>query len=181
MPAIPQSSVDWMFAFFRARLGNPYVFGGVWNPGNTGVGCDCSGAVGSVLEVLTKGPDNANWAHVVSTESWPYNYNTRRPAAPGTVGPYGTIAVASLADIPESAALTINIMHGGGGASSHMNCCLQGTYIESNGTHGTCSNATGAYPSTASLWTDHWFLPGPLGIDWTADPIPGLISAQFLP
>lgn len=160
--AVLQSSVDWVLNNARARLGDPYIYGGVYSPSDTSQGADCSGVVGWVLEALTKTPANMSWAHNVSTESWYYDYNTGTPAAPGTVGPYGTIAVASLADIPADAALTINIEHGGGGADSHTNCSLRGTLIESNGSYGSCTNGTGAYAVDASLWTDHWYLPGPI-------------------
>lgn len=176
---ISPTTAEWMLAFFRIRLGDPYVYGGVWNPADRSVGCDCSGAVGSVLEVLTYGPHNATWEHVVDTEDWHYDYETNTPAAPGTIGPFNTVAVATLADIPSDAALTINIMHGGGGQYSHMNCSLEGVVIESNGSYGTCTTGTGAYPSTSSIWTDHWYLPGPIDVDWTSSPVPTLISQQF--
>lgn len=159
---ILQSSVDWVLSQFRARLGNPYVYGGVYSS-NTDQGCDCSGLVGWVLEALTKGPTNMSWAHVVSTESWPYDYSSDTPATPGTVGPYGTISVAHISDIPSSAALIIDIMHGGGGVNSHMNCVLlDGTILESNGSRGSCTNGTGGATPSNSEWTDHWYLPGPI-------------------
>lgn len=164
---VTRANVEAGKGLLAPRLGDPYVFGGVWSPIDPKQGCDCSGAVGTELEIVTKGLAAANWTHVVSTESWHYDYNTDRPAAPGTVGPYGTIAVASLADIPADAVMTINIMHGGGGADSHMNCVLDGLVIESNGNHGTCTTGTGAYASTDSLWTDHWYLPGPILEDGT--------------
>lgn len=160
--AVSAANAQWILSFFHDRLGDPYVYGGVWNPNNTRQGADCSGVVGTVLECLTKGPQRMSWGHVVSTESWHYNYQTNSPAPAGSVGPYGTIAVSSLADVPPDAALIVNIMHGGGGEDSHMNCVLQGTIIESNGGHGTCTNNTGAYAANASLWTDHWYLPGPI-------------------
>ena len=169
--SVLQSSVNWVLAQAKARLGDPYVYGGVYSPTDISQGCDCSGAVGWVLEALTKTPVNMSWAHNVSTESWAPG------APPGTVGPYGTIAVESLADIPADAALTINIMHGGGGEYSHTNCVVplpgslpyEGVIIESNGDYGSCTNGTGAYLAPASLWTDHWYLPGP----WTFDVPPG--------
>lgn len=181
---ILQSSADWVLTNFRKRLGDPYVFGGDYSPTNLSQGADCSYVAGWVLEALTNGPDDMNWAHVVSTESWPYNYNTDTPAGPGTIGPYGTIAVARLSDIPADAALTIDIMHGGGGEDSHMHAVLQGTILESNGDHGTCTNGTGAYASNASLWTDHWWLPGPIvndaGPDYTSPQVISALSGQFL-
>src|SRR5271166_1288226 len=128
--SVLQSSVNWVLAQAKARLGNPYVYGGCYSPTDTSIGADCSGVVGWVLQALTKGPanipvwSNGQWAHVVSTESWWYDYNNSRPAPPGTVGPFGTIAVASLADIPPDAALTVSLMHGGGGEDSHTNITI---------------------------------------------------------
>ena len=168
MSAVLQSSVNWVFWNFLERLGNPYVYGGMYAPALVPQGCDCSGVASWVLQALTLTPpgmpldENGNWLHTVSTESWGYDYSTCTPVAPGTVGPYGTVAVASLVDIPESAALTVDIMHGGGGESSHMQVSLLGTLMESNGTSGTCTNGTGAYTADATLWTDHWYLPGPI-------------------
>lgn len=175
--SVLQSSVNWVLAQAKARLGDDYVYGGVYSPSDLEQGCDCSGAVGWVLEALTKTPANMSWAHNVSTESWYYDYNNGEPAAPGSVGPYGTVAVANLSDIPAGAALTISIMHGGGGADSHISCVVplpgslpyEGVIVESNGSYGSCSNGSGAYPPDASLWTDHWFLPGP----WVMDVPPG--------
>lgn len=184
-----QSSADWVLNEFQLRLGDPYVYGEVYSSTNVSQGADCSGVVGWVLEALTNTSSNMSWGHVVSTESWHYDYNTGTPAAPDTAGPYGTIAVARLSDIPADAALIVNIMHGGGGENSHMNCVLQGTIIESNGGptsypagDGTCTNGTGGNPSDASLWTDHWYLPGPI-VDDTGSSISleaiTAISAQF--
>jgi len=171
--AILQSSVNWLLWNFYERLGNPYVYGGMYAPGSVPQGCDCSGEASWALQALTLTPpgmpldDNGNWLHTVSTESWPYDYSTNTGAAPGTIGPYNTVAVASLAEIPQSAALTIDIMHGGGGENSHMQVCLTSinTIMESNGNAGTCTNGTGAYTTDASLWTDHWYLPGPIVFD----------------
>lgn len=168
MPVL-QSSVNWLLDQAHQRLGNPYVFGGSYSATDIGQGCDCSGAVGWALEALVNGAADVTWDHPVSTESWGYNYTTNSPMPPGTVGPFGTIAVANLNDIPADAALTINIMHGGGGEYSHMNCVVPlpttaawvGTIIESNGDYGSCTNNSGAYPATANLWTDHYYLPGP--------------------
>jgi LysM repeat protein len=166
-----QSRINWVIEQAKARLGNSYVYGGSYSPYDTSQGADCSGVVGWVLEALTKGPENMSWAHNVSTESWsPWG-------EPGDVGPYGTIRVARLEDIPSDAALTIDIEHGGGGENSHTNCVIplpgslpyEGVIIESNGSYGSCTNGTGAYPATADLWTDHHYLPGP----WVFDVPPG--------
>lgn len=178
-----QSSVNWVIAQAKVRLGDDYVYGGVYSPEDLSQGADCSGVVGWVLEALVNTPASMSWAHVVSTESWPYDYSTNSPATPGTVGPYGTICVGSLADIPANAALTIDIMHGGGGEDSHTNCVVplprsapfDGVYVESNGDYGSCTNGTGAYAPDASLWTDHWYLPGPWVIDVSPDDDPPIV------
>lgn len=179
--SVLQSSVNWVIEQAKLRLGDPYVYGGDYSPDDTSQGADCSYVVGWVLEALVNTPANMSWAHNVSTESWHFDYGTNSPAAPGSVGPYGTIAVASLADIPADAALTINIMHGGGGEDSHTNCVVplpgsapyEGVLVESNGDYGSCTNGTGAYAADASLWTDHWYLPGP----WVEDVAPGATPA----
>lgn len=165
--AVLQSSVNWVMINFYERLnaGAPYVYGGVYSEEDFSQGCDCSGLVGWVLEALTNTPANMSWEHVVSTESWPYDYGNNTGAAPGTVGPYGTVAVASVADVPQDAALVICIEHGGGGEDSHTHCDLIGTICESNGSSGTCTQGTGAYADNDSLWTDWWYLPGPVEPD----------------
>lgn len=173
---IDQAAATWVLSEFRKRLGLPYAYGEHFVPDDPSQSTDCSGLVGWALEGLVHGPQNMSWEHTVSTESWPYDYSTDTPAHVGSVGPYGTVAVADLGDVPASAALVINIMHGGGGEDSHMNCVLAGTIMESNGDHGVCTNGTGAYPSDAPLFTDHWYLPGPIA---TAD-LSALVVGQFL-
>lgn len=177
--SVLQSSVNWVLAQAKARLGLDYDYGQCYSPTDIGQGADCSGVAGWVLQALVNLPQNipvwsnGQWAHVVSTESWFYDYANNCPAAPGTIGPFGTIAVARLQDIPADAALTINIEHGGGGENSHMNVVVPlpgtppwlGTIIESNGSYGSCTNNIGAYPAVASLWTDHHYLPGPWVFD----------------
>jgi LysM repeat protein len=180
--SIDVNNVGFIDRLFDERLGVEYVYGGVYRPDpDTEQGCDCSGLVGLVLECYTKGPEAMSWAHNVSTESWGYDYNTGTPAPPGTVGPYGTIAIASPADMPDDAALLICIYHGGGGEDSHTNCLTgpaitptalaapAGKIMESNGGPtsypsgtGTCTNGTGGTPADDSLWTDWHYLPGPI-------------------
>lgn len=193
--SIPASNVGYIDRLFDERLGVEYVYGGVYAPDpDTDQGCDCSGLVGLVLEGYTKGPENMSWAHNVSTESWYYDYVNDEPSPPGTVGPYGTIAIASPNDLPDDAALLLCIYHGGGGEDSHINCITgpaitptplaapAGKIMESNGGPtsypsgtGTCTNGTGGTPADDSLWTDWHYLPGPIVGDYTpppASPIP---------
>lgn len=162
-----QSSMNWVVTNFDERLGDDYVYGGDYSPADPSQGCDCSFCAGWVLEAVTKTPANMSWAHNVSTESWPYDYNTNTPAAPGTVGPYGTICVGSdPSQLPGDAAVWINIMHGGGGADSHMNAMFPNGFImESNGNAGSCTNGTGGVDQRNPEWTDHWYLPGPVTQD----------------
>jgi hypothetical protein len=175
----------WVDQEYDARLGDPYVFGGRYSPSDDAQGADCSYVVGWVLEAYTKGPQNMSWAHNVSTESWFYDYNSGQPSPPGTVGPYGTIAIASPNDVPSYAALLICIMHGGGGEDSHMNCLTgpaitptalptpAGKIMESNGDAGTCTNGTGGTPADSDIWTDWHYLPGPIAGDVRPPPARG--------
>jgi LysM domain len=173
----------------RQRAGAPYVYGGDYAQNNSWQGADCSYVVSWVIRGYLYGLNGFNWFdHPVSTEAWPYTYsdsapNGGIPAAPGTVGPYGTIAIASPDDQPADSALLICIMHQGGGENSHMNCLTgpaitptplptpAGKIMESNGGPGdltpsgtgTCTNGTGGTPANSPIWTDWWYLPGPIG------------------
>lgn len=174
--AILQSSINWVFQQFWERIGDPYVYGGVYSPTNTSQGCDCSGCAGWALQAITGGPSAVTWTHVVSTESWPFNYNGNIPAAAGTVGPFGSVSCGgnNVASIPADAPVVICIYHGGGGEDSHMNVVVQGTILESNGgsdampNGGSCTNSDGGTPIGDSLWTDYWYVPGPVTADVTA-------------
>ena len=182
--SIPASNVGFIDTEFDKRLGDEYAYGEHFEPDDTVQSTDCSGLVGWVLEGYTKGPENMSWAHVVSTESWHYNYYNDTPAPVGSVGPYGTIAIARPEDIPADAALLITIMHGGGGEDSHMACSTgpaitptplaapAGKIMESNGDAGVCTNNTGATSIHSNIWTDFWYLPGPIVGDYTAPPAP---------
>lgn len=159
---VPQANIDLAIANFKARLGQPYEYGGDWSP-NPADETDCSGLVGETLEALTEGL-KMPWGHPVSTESWPYDYATNTPAPPGTVGPFGTVAVASPADFPANAIATVAIHHGGGGADSHMNVSVIGYgLMEDNGDAGVCHDVPPAIAQTDSYWTDWWYLPGEVG------------------
>lgn len=174
---------------FDQRLGDQYVYGGDYAPDpNTGQGDDCSYEVSWVVRGYLYGINGFDWGtHPVSTESWPYTYDSSAPnggyaAAPGTVGPYGTIAIAGPNDQPADSALLICIMHQGGGEDSHMNCLTgpaitpsacsapAGKIMESNGDAGTSTNGTGGTPADSNIWTDWWYLPGPIEGDVAAPP-----------
>jgi LysM repeat protein len=164
---------------FDARLLDAYVYGGEYDS-NRQDGADCSYVVSWVIRGYLLGLNGFDWlTHPVSTESWPYTYdpsapNGGIPAAPGTVGPYGTVAIAGPNDQSPDSALLICIMHQGGGEDSHMNCLTgpaitptwlaapAGKIMESNGDAGTCTNGDGGTPADSDIWTDWWELPGPI-------------------
>lgn len=163
---VTRKNVEFAKKVFIDRLGDPYVYGGNWDPLNLKTGTDCSGLVGDCLDAVILGTAMP-WQRSVTTESWAYDYANNRPAAPGAVGPKGSIAVASLADVPADAAVVVNIHHGGGGEDSHTQCIVDGWVMESNGDHGTCTTGTGAMDPNSGYWTDHWYLPGPIVEDGT--------------
>lgn len=168
---ILRKNVEFAKRIFSDRLGDPYVYGGNWDPFNVRTGTDCSGLVGDILDACLLGT-TMPWQRSVSTESWPYDYGTNTPAAPGTVGPKGTIAIAHPGDAPPDAAVIVSIMHRGGGENSHTNCQVDGQVMESNGGSGTCTIGTGAVPITHPEWTDWWYLPGPISDTPAASPPP---------
>lgn len=198
-PGIPQTNVDEAIAFFVARIGNPYAFGGMFSPTIIRQGTDCSGECDTILRILTTGnagPVDASGSYVrtVTTESWPYKYDADLAVAVGTVGPYGTICAGDAQpgpaptayppQIPADAAAIIYLLHGGGGVDSHMMIAVNdgaGNYIvmETGGNHND-TGGTGQYaspngPATSTTdpeWTDIWYLPGPInaGDDMAAVP-----------
>lgn len=158
-----RTNVDFAKRIFRERLGNPYVYGGVFSPTNTDQGCDCSALVAHELNAVLFGAA-MTWQRVdptqgnawITTESW-------RPIEVGDRGPFGTITAASAAAIPADAVVKIALHHGpGGGANSHMNCTVDGVLMESSGDHGVCTTGTGAIPLSSSYWNDWAYLPGPI-------------------
>lgn len=174
--AILQVYTEYALSIGVARFGVcPYNYGGVWSPNDVTVGADCSGAVGTILDAVTLGPNRNPWQREVATTSWPSN------PAPGTVGPYGTIAIPSFSAVPAGSAMLICIHHEAGGATDHMNCVLYptgsvgdpaglaaGVIIESNANNngvppggGTVTGAIATQPSDP-FWTDYWYLPGPV-------------------
>lgn len=164
--SVTRANVEFAKRIFNDRLGDPYVYGGNWDPMNVRTGTDCSGLVGDCLDAVNLGTAMP-WRRSVSTESWGYDYGNNRPVAPGTPGPKGTVAVASLADVPADAVVIVNIHHGGGGASSHTQCVVDGIVMESNGSHGTCTRPGGAMDPHSDYWTDHWVYDGPIVEDGT--------------
>lgn len=175
---VTRKNVEFCKRIFSDRIGDPYIYGGNWDPFNLRTGTDCSGLVGDCLDACLQGTAMP-WQRSVSTESWPFDYENNRAAAPGTVGPKGTIAVATLSDVPANAAVVVNIHHGGGGANSHTQCIVDGVVMESSGSHGTCTRPGGAIDPNSSYWTDHWVLLGPIIEDVSDGGGLDAIVAQF--
>lgn len=189
---------------FDARLGDQYVYGGDYSQVIMSQGCDCSYEVSWVIRGYLYGLNGFSWGtHPVSTESWPYTYDSSAPnggipAPPGSIGPYNTIAIASPGDEPPDSALLICIMHQGGGEDSHMNCLTgkgitptplptpAGKIMESNGGPtsypsgtGTCTNGTGGTPADSDIWTDWWYLPGPIMGNAVPQPVPPMPVTSY--
>lgn len=155
------------------RVGNPYVYGGNWDPFNRATGTDCSGCVVDELDAAINGTAMAWSRHGLSTENW------RSVAMGGSAdpvnGPFGTIQATGPGGVPADAAVKIALHHGdGGGVNSHMWCQVDQLRIETNGDNGTVlgSDALAIDDLYANDW---WFLPGPIAEDGT--PVPTAPSA----
>jgi hypothetical protein len=159
-----RANVEATKAFIRARLGNPYVYGGALST-NVRQGTDCSEVWQTVLEMVHGRWRQGRQSEGATTESYRY-------IPVGGVGPFGTIRVANWRDIPANAAAKICFHHGpGGGANSHMWGELDGMLIESGGSKGLVTN--GRALTVDSSYGNAWaYLPGP--IDGAAAPAPPL-------
>jgi hypothetical protein len=158
-----RANVDYWQARWRERVGNPYVYGGVYSPSNIHQGCDCSALAAHVLNGVLFGAA-MTWQRVdptrgdawITTESW-------RPIDIGQRGPFGTITVARPQDIPADAAVKVALHHGeGGGANSHMWLECDGVLMESAGSKGSCT-APQAKRIDDPYGNDWSYLPGPIG------------------
>lgn len=158
MPAVTATNVRWITDRFRERVGNPYVYGGVWSAGNPRQGCDCSALAAHILNGVLYGPA-MSWQRIdpasgawITTESW-------RPVGEGQRGPFGTIVVSQPRDIPADAAVKLAIHHGpGGGANSHMWVEFNGHRAESAGGKGQVTGSA-ARPITDPYANDWAYLP----------------------
>ena len=164
--AISRANVEATKRFIRARddANAPYVYGGALTT-DPRVGTDCSEVWQTVLEMVHGRWKPGRQAEGATTESYRY-------IPVGGVGPFGTIRVASLRDIPANAAARLAFHHGpGGGANSHVWGDLDGLRIESAGSKGvvTGNQARPVEDGYANAWA---YLPGP--IDGVAGPPPPL-------
>lgn len=163
--AVTRANVEAAKAFIRARLGNPYVYGGALSISDVRRGTDCSEVWQTVLELVHGRYQQGRQAEGATTESYRY-------IPIGGVGPFGTIIVGHWRDIPANAVAKIAFHHGpGGGANSHMWGELDGMRIESAGSKGLVTQPS-AWPidhSYANAWA---YLPGPIIEDGTPIPPP---------
>jgi predicted chitinase len=160
--AVTRANVEATKAFIRARIGNPYVYGGALST-NVRQGTDCSEVWQTVLEMVHGRWKPGRQSEGATTESYRY-------IPVGGVGPFGTIRVAHWRDIPANAAAKLAFHHGpGGGANSHMWGELDGMLIESGGSKGLVTNgrALAIDNSYGHAWA---YLPGPIVDDGT--PVP---------
>lgn len=137
-----------------AGPGDEYVYAGVYDPLNFGVGADCSGSAGIFIDAAINGPDGMRWTRKFSTETFP--------------GPFSGFRKTTRSDLVNgNYPIKVCIMHGGGGPDSHMNISIDGWVMESNGDHGTCTLNHGAIPQDSNFWNDWWVYDGPIIEDTT--------------
>ncbi len=158
---VTRQAVEATKAFIRARLGDPYVYGGALSPTNVKQGTDCSEVCQTCLEMALGRYQPGRQAEGATTESY-------RGIGIGQVGPFGTIRVARPGDIPANAAAKVALHHGpGGGANSHMWMELDGMRVESRGGGVgliTQPRAMAIDDPYATAWC---YLPGPIVDDGT--------------
>jgi hypothetical protein len=154
---VTRKNVEFAKRIFTDRIGDPYVYGGTWNPFDLSVGCDCSGLVTDILSATFDGTAMPWDREGLSTESYRY-----KPMGQQQVGPFTLMHVSSPDQIPANAVMRIDLHHEGeGGPDSHMHCVLDGLVMESNGDHGTCTLPQAISPDS-SYWNDWWYVPGPI-------------------
>jgi hypothetical protein len=160
--SVTRANIEFAKRILSDRVGNPYEYGGNWNPFDTSVGTDCSGLVVDICDAVRNGTAMAWSRHGMSTESW-------RPIEVGQTGTiFNTVCVASPNDFPPDAAVKIAIHHGpGGGANSHTWCEVDGVRGESNGTDGCVTGARARSVYDTSYANDWHYIPGPIVEDGT--------------
>lgn len=172
---VPKRNVELAKRRFAERLGNAYVFGGMWSPTNLRQGTDCSGLWNDILGMCRDG-EAFKWGREregATTQSYRY-------ISVGGVGPFGTIRVARPQDVPPHAVARIAFHHGpGDGANSHMWGELDGVRMESAGSKGaiTAPAARAFTDSYANAWA---YLPGPIDGAPGAPPPPAPAGTVYL-
>lgn len=168
--SVLRKNVEYAQSLARARLGNPYVYGGMWSQTNVKQGTDCSGLWNDLLGAATGKLKWGRESEGATTESYRPK-SMGGPIPDGGVGPFGTINVSHPSKIPANAVAKLAFHHGpGGGANSHMWGELDGVRWESAGSKGhvTGSRAMAIDASYANAWA---YLPGPI-LDQPGDDVP---------
>lgn len=162
---VTRANVEAAKAFIRPRLGDPYVYGGMFTQ-DVRDGTDCSGVWNDTLGISTGHFRWGRESEGATTES--YRPDTMDGPIPiGGVGPFGVVVVARPQDIPRDAVVKLAFHHGpGGGANSHMWGELDGMRIESAGNKGLVT-APAAWPIDHPYANSWAYLPGPITEDGT--------------
>ncbi|APD19266.1 endolysin [Mycobacterium phage Taptic] len=165
--AVARANVEATKTFIRARLGNPYVYGGALSPTNVKQGTDCSEIWQTTLEMTLGRYVPGRQGEGATTESYRPK-SMGGPIPDGGIGPFGTIVTRDRNAVPANAVAKIGLHHGpGGGANSHMWGELDGMGIESRG------GGVGVITNPRSMrWDDSYanafaYLPGPITEDGT--------------
>jgi hypothetical protein len=140
-----------------AGPGDLYIYAGVGNSGNFGIGFDCSGLAGVVLAIAIYGPGyftGIGYQRLFSTETFP--------------GPLPGFRQTTQADlIGGDYPLKVMIMHGGGGPDSHMAVWIDGWNMESNGDYGICTMPPEITGVASDFWNAWWVYDGAITEDTT--------------
>jgi hypothetical protein len=159
--------------------GDQYLYGGVYNPYDLGIGADCSGCNSVVIDCAFNGFEHMSWRRKFSTESFDgvfpgFRHTSQQDMLTGNYP------------------IKVAIMHGGGGPNSHMACMIDGWHMESNGDNGTCTAGHGETPLSSNYWNDFLVLDAtinedtdfrqpmsyPRGADYAGGRIPGAVLRQ---
>jgi len=166
--AVIRANVEAAHNLVRPRLGNPYVYGGMFSPSNIRQGTDCSGLWQDLLGMVVGRFEWGRQAEGATTESYrPRSMGGPIPVGVPGAGPFGTTVVTRLQDIPADAVVKLAFHHGpGGGANSHMWGELDGVRYESASGKGVCTApaARAINDPYAHAWA---YLPGPIIEDGT--------------
>ncbi len=151
---LTRKNVEFAKRVFVDRLGDPYLYGGVYDAFHLGVGADCSGSAGIFIGAALLGADHMSWTRQFTTEDFPGGFAGFRQVSQSDL-------------LSGNYPIKVCIHHGGGGPNSHMQMQLDGVVMESNGDHGTCTTGRGAMSPADNYWNDWWVLDGSIVEDGT--------------
>jgi hypothetical protein len=152
--SLTRKNIEFAKRVFADRIGDPYIYGGVYDPFNLNTGADCSGSAGVFVGAALLGADSMSWTRKFTTEDFP--------------GPFQGFRQVSQPDLlTGNYPLKVCIGRHGGGESSHMHVNLDGVIMESNGDHGTCTSGNGAMADDDPYWNTYFVYGGPIIEDGT--------------